>query len=136
MNEAIESKLRTFQILYLVKGILTLVFSLFFVLYAGLGMTFKTIFENTSTEDLPFNPGSIFVIIGIIGFIICVSIGIVTLLASKYIKERRQYNFIFVAAFLNCLTGILGILLGVFTLIEITKPETKAMFLSLETEIN
>ncbi len=57
-----------------------------------------------------------------------ISLGILNLLASKYIKETKNYNFIFAVAVVNCLTGILGILLGVFTLIELTKPEIKPLF--------
>jgi len=54
--------------------------------------------------------------------------GILTLFASKYLKEIKNYNFIFVVAILNCLTGILGIVLGIFTIIELNKPDVKALF--------
>jgi len=50
------------------------------------------------------------------------------LLASKYIKEQRNYTFIFVVAIVNAITGILGILLAVFTLIELSKPHIKELF--------
>jgi len=124
-----NNNLSTFRILYLVKGILTLAFSLFFVLYAMFGYFFTDLMEQeVNNSDLPFNPGAIFTIIGIIGFIISLTFGILTLIASKYIKERRSYTFIFVVAILNCLTGILGILLGVFSLIELNKPEIKSLF--------
>jgi hypothetical protein len=77
---------------------------------------------------VPFNPGIIFIVIGVIGLIFCVTLGVLTLLVSKYIKERKNYNFIFAMAIVNCLTGILGILLGVFSLIELNKPEVKKLF--------
>jgi len=129
-----NSKLNTFRILYLVYGILTLVFSLFFLLYAGFGMFFQGIIEQEANQELPFNPGSIFVIIGGIGFVFTVIVGILTILASNYIKAVKNYNFVFAMAIVNCLTGILGILLGVFTLIEISKPETKALFFENEEQ--
>ncbi len=125
----ITNNLNTFRILYLVKGILTLCFSIFFILYGCMGFIFGAIAENQDTHtDLPFNFGWIFAIIGGIGLIFCITFGILTLLASKYLKEVKNYNFIFVVAILNCLTGVLGILLGVFTLVELTKPEIKTLF--------
>ena len=52
------------------------------------------------------------------------------MLASKYIKEIRNYYFIFVITVLNAVTGILGVVLAVFTLIELTKSEVKELFKS------
>jgi hypothetical protein len=79
-------------------------------------------------DNMTFNPAIIFFIIGGVGFVIASVMGVLTLLASKYINEVRNYNFIFVVAILNCLTGILGILLGIFTIIELNKPHVKAFF--------
>jgi len=124
--------LNTFSILHLVKGILTLFFSLFFLFYAFMGGFFRTIFENEAhlhnNPEMPFNPGNIFIIIGVIGFIITVVMGILTLLTAKYIKARRNYTFIFVMSIINCLSVPLGTLLGIFTIIEINKPHIKAQF--------
>lgn len=123
-----NNNLNTYRILYLVKGILTLVFSLFFVAYAFFGLYFMDIFEESIDDDAPFNPGNFLAIIGTVGFVITVIFGILTIMASNNIKNRKGYTFIFVVAIINCLTGILGILLGVFSLIELSKPEVKELF--------
>ncbi len=136
MQNATLNNLNTFSTLYLVKGILTLCFSIFFFLYAGMGVFFGTIIELGPTQDTPFNPGIIFIVIGVIGILICTTLGILTLLVSKYIREQRNYDFIFAIAIVNCLTGILGILLGVFTLIELNKPEVKTLFDKSNNNIN
>jgi len=125
----LTNNLSTFRTLFLVKGILTLLFSFFFIAYASIGGFLWNIDEITNdTNSLPFNPGIIFIIIGSVGFIISVVMGILTLLASKYLKDIKNYNFIFVIAILNCITGILGIILGVFTIIELHKPHVKELF--------
>jgi hypothetical protein len=117
----------TFATLHLVKGILTILFSLFFLLYIFLGAAMNlSVFDQD--PHMPFNPSIIIMTIGTVGFIITVSIGILTLLAAKYIKERRNYNFIFAIAILNCLAGVLGILLGIFTILDLNKPHVKAQF--------
>ncbi|XMO87109.1 hypothetical protein AAFN75_02210 [Algibacter sp. AS12] len=127
--EAAKNNLNTFRVLYLVKGILTLCFSIVFIIYGCLGFLIGAMAENSDTNtELPFNFGWIFAIIGGIGLLFCITIGVLTLLASKYIKNLKNYNFIFVIAVVNCLTGILGIVLGIFTLIEMSKPEIKTLF--------
>ena len=125
-----NNNLNTFRILYLIKGILALAGSLFFVLYACFGLFFQSAFESIPEQDveMPFNPGNIFIIIGAIGFVIAIIIGILNIMASNYIKVVKKYNFIFAIAVINCLTGILGIILGIFTFIELGKPEVKALF--------
>lgn len=123
------NNLNTFRILFLVKGVLTLCLSLFFIIYASIGYIIGAVIENNETNtQLPFNFGWIFIIIGGLGMLFCITLGVLTLLTSKYIRVLKNYNFIFAMAILNCLTGILGIVLGVFTLIELTKPEVKKLF--------
>ncbi len=135
--ETKSNNINTFRILYLVKGILTLCFSLFFIVYAFLGVLFmESIQVSDSTDGMPFaldylffsSFGIIIFIVACIGFLLTISLGILNLLASKYIKDVKNYNFIFAIAVVNCLTGVLGILLGVFTLVELTKPEVKSLF--------
>jgi hypothetical protein len=133
--ENLSHNLNIFRILFLIKGILTLLLAVFFILYALLGGYILNVAASSSDlRHLPFNPGIIFYIIGCVGFVFTATLGILTLLASKYLKEIRKHNFIFVVAILNCLTGVLGILLGVFTMIELNKPAVRAMFESNKRE--
>ncbi len=98
------------------------------MIYVGLGFFVTSAVELNQDNDIPFNPGVFIIIIGGIGLVITVTIGILTILASNYLKAEKNYNFIFAMAVVNCLTGILGILLGVFTLIELSKPNVKELF--------
>ncbi|MEZ4858775.1 MAG: hypothetical protein R2781_08190 [Flavobacteriaceae bacterium] len=123
-----SNNLGTFRILFIVKGILTFLLSLLFIAYAGFGWFFMNFTTLENEPDVAFNPGIIFVIFGGIGLLFCIAFGILNLLVAKYLKETRHYQFIFVVAILNCITGVLGILLGVFTIIELQKPEIKALF--------
>lgn len=92
-------------------------------------MSMGRAFDLASETDLfSFNPANIFVIIGFVGFIFTITLGVLTLLTSKFLSEVRNYNFIFVMAILNALTGVLGILLAVFTCIELQKSEVKVLF--------
>lgn len=124
-----HNNLNTLKILFLIKGVFTFLFSLIFIFYGILGTFFASAPQlNSEVNNIPFGISSIFIIIGVIGFLLTVALGIATIMCSKYIGERSHHTFILVVAILSCFTGILGILLGVFTMIEISKPEVKALF--------
>lgn len=121
------NNLNTFRTLYLVKGILNLLFVLFFLAYGVIGL-FIINGDQFKADNIGFNPGVLLIVIGCVGAFIAFIFGILTLMVPKYLKETRNYNFILVVAILNCLTGVLGILLGVFTIIELNKPEVRKLF--------
>ncbi|WP_124979808.1 hypothetical protein [Nonlabens xiamenensis] len=119
--------LDTLGTLFLVKGILTLLVSFFFLIYAAMG-TMVTSFPHVEGSGMPTDFGMIFVTIGVVGIVVCVTLAILHFMVRKYIKERSHYTFIFAMAIVSCLTGILGILLGIFTLIDLNKPHVKEQF--------
>ncbi len=122
----------TFRILHLIYGILLLVFSMIGVFYAILGTFISTKMETemsgSELDSLPFNPFNFFTIIGIVLFIWMATLGILNLFSAKYFKEKRKHQFIFINAILNIFTGVFGIILAIFTLIEINKPHVKNLF--------
>lgn len=122
-----KNNLETYRVLYLVSGILNLLGVLGFMTYGFLG----TLFLGHTDRDAEITSW-VFMLVGIVGASIFLIFGIINLLASKYIKEKRNYNFVFVAAVISCISGVLRLILGVFTIIEITKPEVKALFYSEE----
>ncbi len=127
INVSTDNNLSTLNILFLIKGILSIFGSLFCLLYAAMG-SFFFIMENEEIEQMPFNPGVLFIVFGGIGFILVLAYGIATIYASIYTRKLKNYNFIFVMSILSTLTGLLGIGLGIFALIELSKPEVKALF--------
>lgn len=129
-HQQLPNNLNTFRILFIVYGSLAMFFSLFGLLYAGIGSFATMAFDQIPNQnDIPFNPGYIFVIIGAAIFILSVISGTLCFISSKYIKETRNHTFIFVVSIIVAVTGgIFGILLCVFTLIEINKPHIKGLF--------
>ena len=121
-----DHNLRIFKILYIIKGVLTLAFSIIPLLYIFFGLY---LFEghNMHDEDSRIG-GAIVMTIGITLFLFFVAMGVLTLLTAKYLGEKRNYDFVFVMAIINCLTGILGIILGIFTIIELNKTNVKRLF--------
>lgn len=125
-----EKNLNTFRILFLIKGILDLLISFIALIYILLGSLAMEAIERSPdpTRDMPFNPGTLFVVVGIVLLVIAVGTGIPALMASARFQQKRGRTFIIVASAINCLTGILGIILCIFTIIELQKPEVREVF--------
>ncbi|MCR9173271.1 MAG: hypothetical protein NXI10_12290 [bacterium] len=126
-----EKNLNTFKILFLIKGIFDLLIALLGFIYIAIGSFTGPAFEAASRIDgqtMPMDPGSFFMIIGVVLLVLAMVTGIPALMASNRWQQKRGRNFIIVAAAINCLTGVLGILLCIFTVIELQKPEVKELF--------
>ena len=126
-----EQNLNTFRILFLIKGILALLIVFLGIFYASLGSFVSGIAREEALqkgEQVPFDPAYIFIIIGGIISLLGLATSISALMASQRLNQKRGRTFIIVAAAINCLTGVLGVILCVFTIIELQKPEVKEVF--------
>lgn len=126
-----EQNLNTFRILFLIKGILALLIVFLGIFYASLGSFVSGIAREEALqkgEQVPFDPAYIFIIIGGIITLLGLATSISALMASQRLNQKRGRTFIIVAAAINCLTGVLGVILCVFTIIELQKPEVKEVF--------
>ncbi len=121
------NNLNTLKILFIIKAIFNLFGALFF---AGYGFFISFIFSDMvhGAEEMPFDIATFVGVFAGVGAVISLVLAILTFLAAKYLGETRNHTFILVVSILNFFTGILGILLGVFTLIEINKPNVKPLF--------
>ncbi|GLB47855.1 hypothetical protein [Neptunitalea lumnitzerae] len=132
--QPIKNNLSTFRTLYLVYAILIglgtlalVAYGLFFSYFLE-GAVEAEIQQEMMHNDMPFNPLNVLSIILGVAFLFSLIVCIMNFLASKYIKEQTHYNLIFATAILNFFSGILGILLGVFTIVELNKPDVKHLF--------
>ncbi|SFT40667.1 hypothetical protein SAMN05216474_0387 [Lishizhenia tianjinensis] len=124
-----KNNLDTYRILYIVSAVLNFLGVFGFGLYAVFGFIFIQDFQNTD-QDV----GWIMLLISGVGAFICALLGVLNLYTASCLRRRKNYNFIFVMAIVACLSGVLRLVLGIFTLIEITKPEVKALFYPEEKE--
>jgi hypothetical protein len=128
LDQKLPDNLNTFKVLYYIKGALNLCF--LFIPMAWIG-----IFSNMPTEEfndptVPFNVE--YFLIGIIAIVVLFALGsgIGSIMAGNYLGQRKNRTFILVVAILNCFTGVLGIVLGIFTIVEIQKPHVRERFLN------
>jgi hypothetical protein len=130
-----EEHLRLLVIFHRIMGIMTIIFSSFFILYLYFIKSFFSdpkVFSqipNAGTINIP--PQELFsfflTIASVMTFLGC-TLGILTLISAQFIKYRKNRRFIIVVACINCLSIPVGTALGVFTLIVMMRNSVIRIF--------
>jgi hypothetical protein len=123
---------------YVVAGLAAL-FSFFPLLYTAVGVIFIfAAWHGTSKpgEELPPEfLGWIFAVLGLVLFVIGIVMAICILIAGRCLSRRRCYSFALVMACIECLCVPFGTILGVFTIIALSRESVKAFFETTPTSI-
>ena len=76
----------------------------------------------------PDPAGYFFIAIGTMFILFCWSLAVCLILSGRFLTQRRNYVFSFVIAVISCLQIPFGTLLGVFTIIVLSRATVKAMY--------
>jgi hypothetical protein len=116
---------------YVVAG-LAAVFSFFPLLYTTIGAIFIFVARHGTAkpgEELPPEfLGWIFAVFGCGLFLIGVAMAICILIAGRSLALRKRYSFALVMACIECLFVPFGTILGVFTIVVLSRESVKALF--------
>lgn len=124
-----EDHLRLLSIFqYLVAGTMAL-FALFPVIHLALGLWMVASpgsFDHGS--EPPAFAGWLFIVLGLT-FILCgEALAFLIFLVGRSLSRRKRYLFCIIMAGLECLYMPLGTILGVFTIVVLTRDSVKALF--------
>ena len=72
--------------------------------------------------------GWLFIILGGGFFLVGQSLAICIIIAGRFLTQRRRYLFVFVIASCECLFMPFGTVLGVFTIVLLSRESVKAAF--------
>jgi uncharacterized membrane protein YuzA (DUF378 family) len=135
MNSDTEH-LRLLSIFHYVVAGLAALFSFFPLIYTGMGLIFVWVAQHPNPKQTGEPPpeflGWIFVAFGAFFFLVGLAMAICILVAGRTLAKRRRYWFTFVVACVECLFMPFGTILGVFTLIVLSRHSVKQLF-GLET---
>jgi hypothetical protein len=116
---------------YVVAGVAAL-FSFLPLLYTTVGAIFIFAARHGMAkpgEDLPPEfLGWIFAVLGALLFLIGIAMAICILIAGRSLALRKRYSFAFVMACIECLFIPFGTILGVFTIVVLSRESVKALF--------
>jgi hypothetical protein len=116
---------------YIVAG-LAAFFSLFPLLYTTIGAIFIFVARHGTPkpgEELPPEfLGWIFVGLGLFLFLVGIAMAICILIAGRCLSRRRCYSFTLVMSCIECLFIPFGTILGVFTIVVLSRESVKTLF--------
>ena len=106
--------------------------SFFPLFYTVLGFVFVALSHhppaNPTQEVPPAALGWAFVGLGIFLFLLGVTFAVVLALAGRSLSRRKGYWFAFVVACIECIFIPFGTILGVFTIIVLSRESVKTLF--------
>lgn len=83
---------------------------------------------SNSERNAQVAAGSVFIVISVIMVVVMWAIAIAIIIAGLNIRRRKAYTFCVVVGVVECVFMPLGTILGVFTLMVLTRPSVKALF--------
>jgi len=131
MNQDKEH-LRLLAIFHYVVAGLAALFSFFPLLYTTVGAIFIFAARHGTPkpgEELPPEfLGWIFIVLGALFFLAGVTMAICILIAGRSLSLCKRYSFALVMACIECLFMPFGTILGVFTIVVLSRESVKALF--------
>ena len=131
MNQDKEH-LRLLAIFHYVVAGLAALFSFFPLLYTTVGAIFIFAARHGTPkpgeEPPPEFIGWIFAVIGSLLFLLGIAIAICILIAGRSLAKRTCYWLALVVACIECLFIPFGTILGVFTIVVLSRESVKALF--------
>jgi len=116
---------------YVVAGLAAL-FSFFPLLYTTVGAMFIFAARHGTPkpgEDLPPEfLGWIFAVLGSLLFLMGIAMVICILIAGRSLALRKRYSFALVMACIECLFVPFGTILGVFTIVVLSRESVRGLF--------
>ena len=131
MNK-IEENLRLLSIFHYVFAGLVAAFSCIPIIHIVLGAIMLAAPEAMCSDDCKEMPpeflGWIFIGIGAFVMMVGLAFAGTVALAGRFLSKRKHHKFCIAVAAVCCLFMPIGTVLGVFTLITLTKPEAESLF--------
>ena len=133
-----KEHLRLLAIFHYVVAGLAALFSFFPLLYTTVGTIFIFAARHGTAkpgEELPPEfLGWIFAVLGALLFLIGIAMAICILIAGRSLALRKRYSFAFVMACIECLFIPFGTILGVFTIVVLSRESVKRLFSTATVE--
>jgi hypothetical protein len=127
LNAQEEQHLHLLSIFHYVVGGLTAFLACFPLIHLTIGLVM--VFGGFSGNQAPpAFVGWLFIVLGGGFFLIGQSLAICIIIAGRFLAQRERHLFVFVVACCECVFMPFGTVLGVFTIILLSRESVKAAF--------
>ena len=122
-----EEHLKLIAIFHYVVGGLAALFACLPLIHLTIGLVM--VFGGfPGNQAPPAFVGWLFIILGGGFFLVGQSLAICVIIAGRFLAQRKRYLFVFVVACCECLFMPFGTVLGVFTIVLLSRESVKATF--------
>lgn len=123
--------LKLLSIFHYVLGGIVAVFSMFSLFHISFGLSYifspSKIPQPDGTSPVP-NFGWMFLLVGLTFLLLGLTLSSCLITSGRFIAKRRRYWFSFVVACIECLFTPFGTVLGIFTIIVLSRDSVKALY--------
>jgi hypothetical protein len=127
-----QEHLRLLTIFHYVVGGLTALFACLPLIHFGMGV-FMIVsphsFGNQSAQQPPAFVGWLIAAMGAFFFLCGQALAVCTILAGRFLQRRSRYLFVFVTACVECIFMPFGTVLGIFTILVLSRESVKRLFI-------
>jgi hypothetical protein len=129
--------LKLLSLFYYIMGGLTAALSLLSLPYIGIGVAVLSGESSSLSDSSAFDPsappppegfGWFFIGMGLVLLVLFIVLAICLICSGRYLSKRTHYQFSFVIACLICLSIPLGTILGIFTIMVLSRPSVKYLY--------
>ena len=123
-------QLRLLSLGYMISGVISALFSLMGLFYAGMGLLMSMIGPSSMQSDSqpPEFVGMFFAIFGGVFFLVLVGLAIAKFKAASCLKKRTSRTFCMIVGGISCLGVPYGTCLGVATFIVLGRQSVSELF--------
>lgn len=112
---------------YILAGLLALV-GCIPIVHLTIGIAMLAGAFDGGKNDPPPEMGIIFIVAAVLGMAFNWTLAICLFVAGRMLKARRSRTFCFIVAVVSCVFMPVGTVLGVFTIIVLSRPTVKQLF--------
>jgi hypothetical protein len=122
-----ETNLDLLGALHIIMGILTALFACIPIIHLVIGIVMLTSDINGG-EQAPRAIAFAFIVLASLIILVGWVLAFLIIMAGINLKKRKSYQFCTIMAFVECLIMPLGTVLGIFTIITLSKEPVKKLF--------
>lgn len=132
MNQEDRTHLKILAVFHYVLGIVAALQALLPSIFVGIGRVYVDVYKEFAAAGHVSKPhlfmGWLLVIIGSLAVVLSGSLAVLMIMAGRRLKQHRNRTFCMVVAGLECVLFPYGTVLGILTLIKLSKDSVRSLF--------